>query len=79
MDNTRWLRLFQPFTAVKDLYLCEEPALYVVRALQELTVQRSTEVLPALQSIFIRGHQPSGVLHESTEPFIAARQLFGRD
>jgi len=42
MDDIQWLELFQPFTAVKNLYLSEEISLPVVRALRELSGERIT-------------------------------------
>jgi hypothetical protein len=75
MDNTQWLEFLQPFTAVKGLYLCEGLALRVVRALQDLTGEGAAELLPALQSIFIEGHQLSEAMQTAIEPFVASRQL----
>jgi hypothetical protein len=78
MENTQWVELLQPFTTVKDLYLSEKVALPIARALQELAGERATEVLPALQSIHIRGYQPSGAIQEAVGPFITTRQLSSR-
>jgi len=75
MEDTQWLELLQPFTAVKDLYLCEGLALRVVQALQDLTGERATEMLPALQSIFMGGL--SEAVQTAIGPFIASRQLSG--
>jgi hypothetical protein len=75
MEDTQWLEFLQPFTAVKDLYLCEGLALRVVHALQDLTGEGATEMLPALQSIFIEGHQLSEAIQTAIGPFIASRQL----
>jgi len=76
MDDIQWLEFFQPFTAVKDLYLSEEISLPVVRALRELSGERITEVLPTLQNIFLRD-QPSEPIQEPMALFIAARELCG--
>jgi len=74
MDDIQWLELFQPFTAVKNLYLSEEISLPVVRALRELSGEMITEVLPTLQNIFLRD-RPSEPIQEPMAPFIAAREL----
>ena len=73
MENTQWLELLYPFATVKNLYLSEEVALYVASALQELSDERVTEVLPALQDVFIDGLQPSGPVREVFQKFVAAR------
>jgi hypothetical protein len=79
IENTLWLELLHPFTAVKNLYLCEDFAPRVVPALHELVGGRTTEVLPTLQNIFLENLQPSGPiqvpLQEAIEQFVAARQV----
>ena len=73
--NTKWLQLFHPFSSVKNLFLSERLAQLVAPALQELTGERVTEALPALQNIFLQGPEPSGTVHEAIGQFIAERQL----
>jgi hypothetical protein len=75
VENTQWLEFLHPFAAVKNLYLCEKFVPRIVPALQELVGGRTTEVLPTLENIFLEGFQPSGLLHEGIEKFVAARQL----
>jgi hypothetical protein len=70
MENAQWLEFLRPFTAVKNLHLSSKLALLVAPALQELG--NATEVLPALQDIFLEGPQPPGL-----EQFVADRQLSG--
>ena len=77
IENTLWLELLHPFTAVKNLYLSEEFAPRIVPALQELVGGRTTEVLPTLQNIFLEGLQPSGPVQEGIQQFVAARQVTG--
>jgi hypothetical protein len=77
IENSLWLDLLLPFTAVKNLYLSEEFAPGVVAALQELVGSRITEVLPSLQNIFVEGLDLSGPLQENIGQFVAARQLSG--
>jgi hypothetical protein len=74
-ENELWLQLLHPFTAVKNLYLSEEIAQRIGPALQELTEGRTTEVLPALQNIFLKGLEPSGPVQEGIATFVAARQV----
>ncbi|KAF8495527.1 hypothetical protein F5888DRAFT_1907836 [Russula emetica] len=67
IENTLWLELLLPFTALKNLYLSKEFAPRIVAVLQELLADRITEVLPSLQNIFVEGLEHSGI--------VAARQL----
>ena len=71
-NNTRWLELLQPFTAVKNLYLAKEFAPEIAHALKNLAEM----VLPALENIFIE-RQPQGHVHKAIGKFAAARQLSG--
>ena len=73
IENTQWLELLGPFAAVKDLYLSKEVALHVASSLKELSKERVTEVLPALQNIFIDGLEPSGLVQEVLHKFVTAR------
>ena len=73
MENTQWLELLHPFATVKDLYLSKEVVLLVASALQELSEELVTEVLPALQDIFIDDLQPSGLVREVFQKFVTAR------
>ena len=74
-DNTEWSDLLLPFTAVKDLYLSQAFSPHIVLALQERTGGRTTEVLPALQNVFLEGFQPSEPVEKRIAEFISARQL----
>jgi hypothetical protein len=75
IENTLWLQLFLPFTAVKNLYLSEEFATGIAAALQQLVGGGITGVLPSLQNIFVKGLEPSGPFEKDIEQFVAARQL----
>ncbi len=77
VENTLWLELLLPFTAVKNLYLRREFAPSIVAALQELVGDRITEVLPSLRNIFVRMLEPLGPFQEHIGQFVAARQLSG--
>jgi hypothetical protein len=73
--NTQWLQLFHPFSSVKNLFLSEKVVQLVAPALQELTGGRVTEVLPALQNLFLRGPEPSETVQEAIGQFIDERKL----
>jgi len=77
IENTQWLQLLPPFTAVKNLYLPEEFAPGIAAALQELVGARITEVLPSLQNIFVEGLEPLGPFQENIGQFVTARRLSG--
>ena len=77
IENAQWLELLRPFTSAKNLYLSKEFALRLAPALQELVGERATEVLPALQNLFLVELRPSGPVQQAIELFVYARQLFG--
>ena len=79
VENTLWLELLLPFTAVKNLYLSKEFAPDIAAALQELVGPRITEMLPSLRNIFVEGlHvEPSGPLQENIWQFAGARRRSG--
>ena len=77
IENTQWLELLRPFTAVKNLYLSQEVARLIMPALQELDGGRTTEVLPALENTFLEGLEPSGPIQEGIGKFVATRQVIG--
>ncbi|KAI0278438.1 hypothetical protein BC826DRAFT_1181582 [Russula brevipes] len=68
-----WQDLLHAFTALKDLYLARVIALRVAPALEQLDETRVTEILPALQNLFLGGPRPS----EAVRRFVAQRQLSG--
>jgi hypothetical protein len=78
IENTLWLQLLLPFTALKNLYISKEFSLGIAAALEELDGGRIIEVLPSLQNIFVEWLEPWGPVEESIEKFIAARQLSNR-
>jgi hypothetical protein len=75
IENSQWLELLHPFTGVKNLYLSKEFVPRVAPYLQELVGGRTTEVLPALQSLSLEGPPPSGAVEEAIGKFVATRQL----
>ena len=88
LENSQWLELLHPFTAVKDLKLSWNFMRHIAPALQELVGDRTMEVLPALRALSIdMPHKrdvsnpefpfASGLVRcrESLEQFIRARKL----
>jgi hypothetical protein len=65
------VRKFHPFTSATDLYISSELTEHIEPALEELVGERVTEVLPALQTLFLEELYHVG-------RFIAARQLSSR-
>ncbi|KAI9507841.1 hypothetical protein F5148DRAFT_1201507, partial [Russula earlei] len=58
IESTKWLELLHPFTAVQDLSLSYQVGRHVCQALEALAEESVTEVLPALQNIFLSDSQP---------------------
>jgi hypothetical protein len=77
MEDTQWLELLRPFTSVTDLGLRKDSVALIAPSLQELSGERVTEVLPALDNLFLEGPQPSGPVKEAIGKFTVARQLAG--
>jgi hypothetical protein len=83
MEDMQWLEIFRPFTAVKNLYLSDTFAPRIAHTLQELIGGRITEVLPALERIFLesprvlRDFWETEHVKEQIGNFVAARQLSG--
>jgi hypothetical protein len=75
IEDSQWLDVLNPFTAVKDLYLSQNFVSRIAPTLQELVGERAIEVLPALQCLFLEKHHPSGDVQEEIVKFVAARQL----
>jgi hypothetical protein len=77
MENAQWLELLGPFTALKNLYLSDGIARRVCGALQELSGERTTEVLPALCNLFVWGFSSLEPVQEAMKSWFTARQLSG--
>ena len=75
--DPQWLELLRHFNIVKELYLSKNVAFAVAQALRELPAERVTEVLPALQTVFLAGLESFGLVQEAMSGFSAARQLSG--
>jgi len=77
IESTQWLELFRSFTAVHGLYVSKKLGPPIAQALQELTGEWVTEVLPSLQSLSLGGFNPNGPIQGALEPYSAARQFSG--
>lgn len=75
VEDSQWLDVFNPFTAVKDLYLSQNFVPRIAPTLQELVGERVVELLPALQCLFLEKLHPSGTVEEGIVKFVDARQL----
>ena len=75
IGSSLWLELFHLFIALQSLRVSEKLVPPVAAALQELTDERTMEVLPVLHSLFLEGLEPSGPVPEAIQSFVAARQL----
>jgi len=73
IEDSQWLEVLRPFTAVKYLYLSREFASRIAPALQVF----AGEVLPSLQNLFLEDLHPSGPVQGAIGKFVAARQLAG--
>ena len=74
LDSTQVLELFDPFPSLQDLHIYGELRPLVTRALQELTGESATEVLPSLRRLVFEGPPPSGSIQKDIQGFITARQ-----
>jgi hypothetical protein len=74
IEGSQWLELLRPFTGVKSLCLPKEFAPHITPCLQELVGGMTTEVLPALQTLWLEKRHP-GPFEEAIEKFVAARHL----
>jgi len=77
MENVQWVELLRLFPSLKDLVLLGKSVRFIAPALGELDGESVTEVLPALQNIFIQDPQPSEPDNQAIGVFIATRQLLG--
>jgi hypothetical protein len=77
IDNNLWPEVLHPFIAVKSLHISRAFLPRIADALQMLVGESATEVLPALQTLFLDELGPSGSVQENIAQFVAARQLVG--
>jgi len=72
-----WLELFRPFTAIQSLRVVGSLERFVVAVLQDLTGERTTDVLSALGNLSFGTFGSSRAEKNVLEPFVAARWLLG--
>ena len=77
LEDSLWLELLRPFTSVKYLYISYEFEHDLAPVLQGLVGEKVTEVLPALQTLFVQDFSKKGRFKEVIGSFVAARQLSG--
>ena len=75
IEDSKWLELLYPFTAVKELFISKEFAPRIASSLQKLVGRRTTEVLPALELLVLEERPTSGPFKEAVGKFAAAREL----
>jgi hypothetical protein len=78
VEHSQWFELLHPFVSVKDLVIHEQLVQLVALALQELIGERVTEVLPALQNLYLEVPRPSNPIQKAIVPFLVARRISGR-
>ena len=83
IEVIQWREFLDPFAYVKTMTLrSEDPVRLIAPALQDFARERSTSVLPTLQTLFLRVYPsrplPSGSPVETIEQFIATRQSYGK-
>jgi hypothetical protein len=71
IENSQWLEVLHPFTAVKDLHVSREFLPRIAPALQELAGQ----VLPCLQNLFLEDLQSSGPVQGAIAKFVAGHHI----
>ena len=77
-ENAQWLEFLHQFTFVKDLQLSKHLVPLIGPALGELTRERATQVLPALQNIYMEPEDPlMGLVEKPIDQFIASRRHSG--
>ena len=75
IESDQWVELLHQFPAAKGLYISQGFEQHIAPTLQELVGGRVTEVLPALETLFLEETLPSGPVREGIGRFVAARQL----
>jgi hypothetical protein len=78
VHTTQWTALLRPFVTVKDLAVGEPLISPIASTLQRLVGKPGTEILPALQNIFLESCQSSGPVPKGIAEFMAAREHSGR-
>ena len=74
IEDSLWPELLRPFAAVKNLYLSKKVQPLIMPSLQTLGGERSAEVLPTLQNIFLERLKRSGPVRKAVRQFVSTRQ-----
>ncbi|KAH9067013.1 hypothetical protein EDB83DRAFT_2380510 [Lactarius deliciosus] len=78
MVNVDWLHLLRQFSTAQTLHLSRQPAEYVARALNVISVELVAEVLPSLDLICLVGQLfRTSSMEKFVDKLIAARELSG--
>jgi len=77
LDDPRWLQLLNPFLSVKSLYVSKRLGPFVASALEKLSGESVTEVLPTLDNLFFEGFESSEFVQKAIRTFVSIRQLSG--
>ena len=77
IETAQWLELLHQLTAVRYLHISPEFMPRIAPTLQELVGGGVTEVLPALQTLFLNVTLLSSGVRETIDKFVAARELAG--
>jgi hypothetical protein len=78
MESAQFLEIFQPFTAIRSLYVSKTLFPFIAAALQEPVGESVTEVLPNLCDLSLEEFAISRSTQQDIQPFIEARRLAGR-
>jgi hypothetical protein len=76
--SSRFLELFQPFTAIQSFRVSESLIPFIALALQQLVGERATELLPNLRDLFMGRPTLLELVQEAMQPFVNARRLSGQ-
>jgi len=80
-EDGRWLEVLPLFIAVKNLYISAKFASPIMHAMCVLDGEELTEMLPALQNLFLEKPEPweHHYVRKATEDFVAAKRLSGHN
>ena len=80
-EDGQWLEVLCLFVAVKNLYISAKFASPIMHAMCVLDGEELTEMLPALQNLFLEKPEPweHHYVRKATEDFVAAKRLSGHN
>jgi len=77
LEDPLWLQLLDPFVSAKSLYVSKRLGPFVAFALEKLSGERVTEVLPTLDNLYFEGFESSEFVQKTIKSFVSIRQLSG--